>query len=110
MKPMPKNIAVIGDSESVKGFGAIGLDAYVCNSPEQAPHLLRKIGESENYAIIYITESLFIHCEKERKMYEEKITPALVPIPDANGSFGEGTKRLSSFVERAVGSDIIFNN
>ena len=28
---MAKNIAVIGDSESIKGFAAIGMDIYPCD-------------------------------------------------------------------------------
>ena len=29
---MAKNIAVIGDSESIKGFAAIGMDIYPCDT------------------------------------------------------------------------------
>ena len=36
--------------------------------------------------------------------------PAVIPIPGVRGNTGIGTKRLSSFVEKAVGSDIIFND
>ena len=31
---MAKNIAVIGDSESIKGFAAIGMDIYPCDDNE----------------------------------------------------------------------------
>ena len=30
---MVKNIGVIGDSESIKGFGALGIEAIACNEP-----------------------------------------------------------------------------
>ncbi len=107
---MAKNIAVIGDSESIKGFSAIGLDIFPCESAEQAPHLFRRIADSENYAIIYLTEEVFGLVEKERSRYEERLTPAIIPIPGVKGNTNAGTKRLSSFVEKAVGSDIIFND
>ena len=42
---MAKNIAVIGDSESIKGFAAIGMDIYPCDDNENAPHLFRKIAD-----------------------------------------------------------------
>ena len=93
---MAKNIAVIGDSESIKGFAAIGMDIYPCDDNENAPHLFRKIADGDNYAVIFITEEMFGLVEKERKRYE--------------GNTGIGIKRLSSFVEKAVGSDIIFND
>lgn len=110
MKSMAKNIAVIGDSESIKGFCAIGLDIYPCDDIQDASRLLRRIADSDNYAIIFLTEEIFNSVEKERSRYEEKLTPAIVPIPGVKGNSGTGIKRLSSFVEQAVGSDIIFND
>ena len=50
---MAKNIAVIGDSESIKGFAAIGMDIYPCDDNENAPHLFRKIADGDNYACRY---------------------------------------------------------
>lgn len=110
MKFMSENIAVIGDSESIKGFCAIGLDIFPCESIEESASLLRRIANSNNYAIIFLTEELFNYAEKERRRYEDKLTPAIIPIPGIKGNTGMGIKRLSSFVEKAVGSDIIFNN
>ena len=37
--------------------------------------------------------------EKERKRYEERLIPAVIPIPGVKGNTGIGIKRLSSFVE-----------
>lgn len=110
MKSMAKNIAVIGDSESIKGFCAIGLDIFPCDSSADASHLFKRIADSDNYAIIFLTEELFELTEKERSRYEEKLTPAVLPIPSVKSNLSIGTKRLSSFVEKAVGSDIIFND
>lgn len=107
---MTKNIAVIGDGESIKGFGAVGLDIFPCDDSDEAVHLFRRIAGSDNYAVIFLTEELFRLTEKERKRYEEKLIPAVIPIPGVKGNTDIGTKRLSSFVEQAVGSDIIFNN
>lgn len=108
MNYMAKNIAVIGDSESIKGFGAIGLDIYPCDDLENAAHLLRNIADSDNYAVIYMTEELFGLVEKERNRYESRLTPAIIPLPGVKGNTGIGSKRLSAFVEQAVGSDILF--
>lgn len=105
---MAKNIAVIGDSESIKGFGAIGLDIYPCDDFENAAHLLRKIADGDNYAVIYMTEELFELVEKERNRYESRLTPAIIPLPGVKGNTGIGSRRLSAFVEQAVGSDILF--
>lgn len=107
---MAKGIAVIGDSESVKGFGAVGLESYVCDKPEDAAQLLKTVTESDKYAVIYMTEELFEITEKERAKFSERITPAIIPIPGVRGNTGVGMRRLSSFVEKAVGSDILFKN
>ncbi|MGN1129936.1 MAG: V-type ATP synthase subunit F, partial [Ruminococcus sp.] len=48
---MAKNIAVIGDSESIKGFGAVGLDIYPCEANEEAAQLFRKIADTDTYAV-----------------------------------------------------------
>jgi V/A-type H+-transporting ATPase subunit F len=106
---MAKGIAVIGDSESIKGFGAIGLEIFPCDNFDKAAQLFRKIADSDNYAVIYITEELFLIVEKERKRYEEKLIPAIIPLPGVKGNTGIGSKRLSDFVEQAVGSDILFS-
>ena len=107
---MAKNIAVIGDAETIKGFSAIGLDIFPCDDSEQAAHLLRNIADGDNYAIIYLTEEVYNSVEKDRARYEERLTPAIIPIPGVRGSLKTGRSRLSSFVEKAVGSDIIFND
>ena len=107
---MVKNVAVIGDSESIKGFGAVGMDMYLCDDPQESGNLLKRIADSEDYAIIYMTEGLFALCAKERTRFAERTIPAVIPIPSAAGGTGIGQKRLSQFVEQAVGSDILFGN
>ena len=105
---MVKGIAVIGDSESIKGFSAIGVDTIICNDSDRAVFALKATVEKDLYAIILMTEEMFAASEKERSKLAEEPIPAVIPIPGANGNKGEGIKRLSSFVEQAVGSDILF--
>ncbi len=107
---MADKIAIIGDMESIKGFSAIGFDIIECSSPEKASSLLRNIAQTEDYSIIFMTEQMYEAAEKACKKYEEKQLPAIIPIPGITGNSGVGKKRLSHFVERAVGSDIIFGN
>ena len=105
---MVKNIAIIGDSESVKGFGAVGIDVILCNEPSDSAVVLKSVAERDIYAIIYMTEELFEASKKEREKYSEKPVPAIIPLPGARGNTGIGSGRLSAFVEQAVGSDILF--
>ncbi len=110
MKSMAKNIAVVGDSESIKGFAAVGLDIYPCDDTPDIPKLIKNLADSDRYAVIYLTEEVYNSAEKERARCAERLTPALIPIPGVKGNMQTGRQRLSSFVEKAVGSDIIFNN
>ena len=110
MRFMAKNIAVLGDAESMKGFSAVGLDIFPCDDAAEAGALLRRVADSDRYAVIYLTESVYLASDKVRARYEERLTPAIIPIPGVVGNKGTGVKRLSSFVEKAVGSDIIFND
>ena len=110
MNCMQNKIAVIGDPESIKGFAAIGFDRIVCETSEQANTVLRRAAETEQYSVIFMTEQMFVAAEKERGKYEDEQTPAILPIPGIGNNNGVGKQRLSAFVERAVGSDIIFNN
>lgn len=107
---MAKSIAIIGDSESIKGFGAVGMELFICDEPAAAPQLLKQLTEEDYYAIIYMTEEIFAACAKERERFIERPTPAIIPLPGVRGNAGIGQKRLSSFVEQAVGSDILFKN
>ncbi len=50
---------------------------------------------------------MYFATEKARARYAERLTPAIIPIPGVSGNKGTGVRRLSSFVEKAVGSDII---
>lgn len=110
MKSMAKNIAVLGDAESIKGFSAVGLDIYPFDEETDVTALLRRMADSDRYAVIYVTEAVYFATEKARARYAERLTPAIIPIPGVSGNKGTGVRRLSSFVEKAVGSDIIFND
>ena len=107
---MAKSIAMIGDSESVKGFGAVGFDLFICDDIQNSAAVLKQITEDDYYAIIFMTEEIFQQTAKEREKFAEMLTPAMIPLPGTRGNAGIGTQRLSSFVEKAVGSDILFKN
>lgn len=100
-------IAVVGDKESILGFSAIGMDIYPAYNEEDIKNIFPKLIEN-NYAIIYITEKLSIESEKYlNKIRKEKI-PAIVTIPNNNGSLKYGQSRIKEMVQKAVGIEINF--
>jgi len=102
-------VAVMGDRDSIYGFAALGLDTYPVTEHEEAAKMLKMLAEGQ-YAVIYITESLQADLEIEIDRYVTDYLPAIIPIPGVSGNTGKGIRNVKKSVERAVGSDIIFNN
>jgi len=69
----------------------------------------QKIDEmaQEEYGIIYITEEFAQLVPDTIKRYEEKIIPAIVLIPNHQGTLGIGKSMIQDQVERAVGQNIL---
>ncbi|MGN0172999.1 MAG: V-type ATP synthase subunit F [Acutalibacteraceae bacterium] len=101
-----KKQAVIGNSDSVKGFRAVGLQTFEIDEPELAAKTIKKLAEND-FAVCYITERLFTLCADEIAKFDDKKEFAVIPIPGTYGNTGIGIQNVSRSVEKAVGSDII---
>lgn len=105
VNPMHK-IGIVGDYESVMGFSAVGLSAFPVSDQKEASDVLKKLIKDE-YAVIYITEDLFI--KDDLKKAKEQSLPIIIPVPGIKGKSGVGMNNLRDMAIRAIGSDIIFN-
>ena len=56
---------------------------------------------------MFITEKLASQMAGELARYKDRTHPAVIPIPGVAGNARMGLKAVSSFVEQAVGSDIL---
>ena len=99
-------IAVLGDKDSVLGFKALGLSTYPVDSADEARSTLHRIAK-ENFAVIYVTETLAVELEQDINRYKDELTPAIILIPGKEGSLGIGAANIKKAVERAVGADIL---
>ena len=97
-------IGVLGDRDSIYGFGALGLDV----SPVERAKALRRLAD-EGYAVLYVTEALCAQIPEELDRLRERPLPAVVPIPGLFGNTGLGMQQVKHSVEQAVGSDILAN-
>lgn len=102
-------IAVLGDRDSIYGFAALGLETFPVSDTDTAAKTLKRLAEGQ-YAVIYVTEALEAVLEKEIDQYRSSTIPAIIPIPGVSGNTGMGMRNVRKSVERAVGSDIIFND
>ena len=100
-------IGVIGDRDAVVGFMAVGFSAFGVDSAESAAECLNRMARSGEYGVIFITERYASQIEDTIGAYGDLPIPAIVSIPDPNGSEGYGMNRLRQSVVRAVGVDIL---
>ncbi len=100
-------IAVLGSYDSIYGFAALGLDTFPVEDAKQGAEKLKTLAEN-NFAVIYITESLAKELSHEIAKYEERVLPAIIQIPGISGNTGAGVQKVKDCVEKAVGSDILF--
>ena len=101
-------IAVMGGSDTVMGFKALGLDTYPVSDSVEAKNVFLKITSPEkNYAVIYLEESLSKTLSDDISRFIDKATPAIILIPGRDGSQGLGLTALHDAVIRAIGTDIL---
>ena len=101
-------IGVIGDRDSVLLFKAVGLDVFFEEEGVSANRTLHRLAR-EGYVTIFVTDKLFAACAETIEEFKSQAYPAIIPIPDNQGSRGVGEKMLRQNVEKAVGMDILSN-
>ena len=90
------------------GFKALGLETFPAASAAEATQILKSVArDSEDYAILYIEETLAAEMSAEIDRYKDSPTPAIILIPGREGSIGLGQSALRAAVERAVGTNIL---
>lgn len=99
---------VIGDSQTIMGFKAIGLTTIAANNAADAEKAIKKL-VAANHAVIYITESLAQLVQAEIEKYRQTPEVAIIPIPSRDGILGIGQRGIHEAVEKAVGADILKN-
>ncbi len=74
-----RDIAVIGDYDSIYGFAALGFDTIPVAESNEAKYKLSELAE-QGYGIIYITEVLAADLKEEIAKYQDKIVPGISMI------------------------------
>lgn len=102
---MAYEIAVIGNKDAVSAFKMVGLKVFDATTGDQARQLIKELAE-DNYAVIFLTESLVEQIPETMAEYDLKYLPALIPIPDGVDSSGLGMERISRSASKAIGQNI----
>ncbi len=94
--------AIIGERKTVSIFESLGLRAFSAKNNEEFKKIVEEI-EKENYAILFICQSIAKANEKEVEKMFQKSLPAVVIVPDV----GEKSSQiyLRKILEKALGSE-----
>ncbi|MHC4241377.1 MAG: V-type ATP synthase subunit F [Planctomycetota bacterium] len=98
--------SIIGDEDTVLGFGVVGVSGKVAANPEQAQRAFKAILQDKETGIIIITERI---ADMIRPMVDKFLFtasfPLVVEIPDRNGS-KPGKLGIKEMVNTAIGIKI----
>ena len=97
-------IGVVGDKDSILAFKALGVVFPVVRKDE--PRKTIDTLANENYGIIFVTEQVAALVEETVERYNRELLPAIILIPNNQGSSGIGIQKINDYVEKAIGSNI----
>jgi len=104
---MEGRIAVLGDTDFVMPFAALGVDTYaVGGAPEQITDAATKI-IGEKYALVVVAENIAPEAEAVFSVYQDVPTPCIVVVPFTTESEGFATQALGRVLKMATGINIL---
>ena len=95
--------SIIGDEDTVLGFGMVGVSGKVAVNGDQAKHAFQTILEDEETCIVIITERVadMIRPIVDKYLFTESF-PLIVEIPDRGGAKA-GRPGIREMVNAAIG-------
>jgi V/A-type H+-transporting ATPase subunit F len=103
---MPKEIAFIGDRDSVLGFRAFGIRAVPVGDPAEGREALASVID-DGFSIIFVTEDVYEACSEAIEAYRDEALPTITVLPSVTGSRGLIAAEIQRAVSAAVGADIL---
>ena len=104
---MQGKIAVLGDTDFVMPFAALGLDTYAVGGDDtDVIENAKKIIEG-GYALILVAENVAPIAETVFADYESSATPCVLVVPFTTGSEGFATEALAKVLKVATGINIL---
>ena len=107
---MEGKIAVLGGTDFVMPFSALGVDTYpVGLTAGDVAENAQKIID-EKYALVVVAENIALTAEEVFSAYEDMPTPCIMVVPFTTESEGFATKALGEALKMATGINILQNN
>ena len=99
-------VAVVGDKDSILAFKALGIEVFKVEEAEEARKIVDTIARKK-YGVIFITEQIASLIPETIDRYDREIIPAVILIPNNQGSLNIGMDRINKNAEKAIGSNIL---
>lgn len=103
---MAYKIGVVGDKGSVLPFKIFGFDVRYGTDAKSTRAAIEEMAKAE-YGVIYVTEDCAAMMPETIERYDSELTPAIVLIPNHQGTQGIGREKIQKNVEKAVGQNIL---
>ena len=104
-----RKIAVIGDRDSIMLWRALGVETIFADTALSIARAVDRLAK-DGTVVIYITEQCAKLIPEMIKKYLTEPFPAIIPIPNREGTTGLGMAGIRKNVEKAIGTDILFNS
>lgn len=107
---MENSIAVLGSSDFVMPFSALGVDTFeVTDERQTIIEGARKILE-EKYALVVVAENIAPQAEEVFAAVRRKTLPCVLVVPFTTASEGFATRSLGQALKMAMGINILQSN
>jgi vacuolar-type H+-ATPase subunit F/Vma7 len=107
---MEGKIAVLGDTDFVMPFSALGLDTYPTGLNEGDITENAKTIISEKYALVVVAENIAKQADEVFSAYQAKALPCVVVVPFTTEPEGFAVRSLGQALKMATGIDILDSN
>lgn len=99
-------IGVVGDKDSILAFKALGIDVFPVLDSDEARKIVDTLA-AKKYGVIFITEQVAKDLYETIERYNRELLPAIILIPNNQGTLNIGMQRINDNVEKAVGVNIL---
>jgi V/A-type H+-transporting ATPase subunit F len=106
---MDGKVAVLGNSDFVMPFSAMGLDTYPVGTRQEVTEAAQQILEGK-YALVVVAENVAKTADAVFETVHKEPVPGIIVVPFTTQPEGFATRALSDVLKRATGIDILQND
>jgi len=97
---MPDKLALIGDEDTVLGFGSLGMDCFIVEDRSAGLVAMKKLDDTK-YAVVFLTDEAAEMMGEEISRLARKIL--FMKIPSCRSREQMGLQEITAMIEKAVG-------